>query len=69
MEQTTKGFQRIITGDELWFVFDYSRDSVWATSRVELHQRIKEKIDTEKCLVSILWSVDEIHSLLMSLMG
>jgi hypothetical protein len=32
--------------------------------RDELPQRIKQKIDTEKCLVSILWLVNGIHTLL-----
>jgi hypothetical protein len=35
------GFQRIITGDEWWFGFCYSRDSIWATSPDRLSQRIK----------------------------
>jgi hypothetical protein len=54
MEQKASGFQRIITGDESWFFLYCPRDSVWAASRDELPQRIKQKIDTEKCLVSIL---------------
>jgi hypothetical protein len=57
-------FQRIITRDESWFFFYYPRDSVWAASPDEPPQRIKHKIDAEKCLVSVLWSVDGIHSLL-----
>jgi hypothetical protein len=64
MEQKAIGFQRIITGDELWFFLYYPRDSVWAGTRDELPQRIKQKINAEKCLASILWSVNGIHSLL-----
>jgi hypothetical protein len=33
-------------------------------SRDELHQCIKQKIGTKKCLVSILWSINGIHGLL-----
>jgi histone-lysine N-methyltransferase SETMAR len=64
MEQKVSLFQRIITGDEWWFFLGHPSDSVWAASRDELPQRIKQKIDTEKCLVSILWSVKGIHTLL-----
>jgi hypothetical protein len=39
-------------------------DSAWAVPRHELPQYIQQKIDTENCLVSILWSVSGIHSLL-----
>jgi hypothetical protein len=46
-----------------WF-FLYPRDSVWAALRDELPQRIKQKTDMEKCLASILSSVDGIGSLL-----
>jgi hypothetical protein len=45
MEQKASGFQRIITGDELWFFFYYLCDSVLATSRDERPQRIKQKIN------------------------
>jgi hypothetical protein len=64
MKQKASGFQRIITGDEPWFFFDRPNDSISAASRDELPQRTKQKIDTEKCLVSILWSVSRIHSFL-----
>jgi hypothetical protein len=55
MEQKASGFQRIIIADESKFFLDYPRDSVWATSGNEVPQRIKQKIDAEKCLVSLLW--------------
>jgi hypothetical protein len=64
MEQKARGFQRMSIGDEVWFLFHYSRDSVWAASPDELPQRIKQKIDMEKCLVSNLWSLNGIHSFL-----
>jgi hypothetical protein len=64
MEQKANGFRRIITGDESWFLFHDPRDSIWAVSRDELLQRITRNSDAEKCLVSILCSVNKIHSLL-----
>jgi hypothetical protein len=64
MEQKASSFQRIITGDEPWLLFYYARHSVWVTSRDGRPQHIKKKNDMEKCLVSILWSVNGIHSLL-----
>jgi hypothetical protein len=64
-KQKASGFQRIITGAESGFFFYYPCGSVWARSHDEFPQRIKQKIHTEKCLVSILWSVNGIHSLLI----
>jgi hypothetical protein len=64
IEQKASGFQRIITGSESWFFSYYLRNSVWAAPHDELPQRIKQKIDTEKCSVSIICSVDGIQSLL-----
>jgi hypothetical protein len=64
MERKASDFQRIITEDESWFFLYYLRGSIWAVSRDELPQRIKQKTDTEKCLVSVLWSVNGIYSLL-----
>jgi hypothetical protein len=65
MEQTANGFQQFITGDESWFFLYYPRDSVWAAPHDEFPQCVKQKTDTEKCLVSILCSVNEIPSLLV----
>jgi transposase len=57
-------FAHVITGDESWFFLHYSHDSMWAESADQLPVRVKQTIDTEKCLISILWSVNGIHSLL-----
>jgi hypothetical protein len=46
IEQKASGFQRMVTGDESWFFFDYSCDSVEAASRDNLPERIKRKGDT-----------------------
>jgi hypothetical protein len=63
-KQKASGFQRIITEDESRFFLYHPRVSVWAASRDELLQRIKQITDTEKCLVSIFWLVNRIHILL-----
>jgi hypothetical protein len=64
IEQDANGCHRIITRDELWSFFDYPRDSAWAALRDELSQRIKQKSDIEKCVVSIFRLVDGTHGLL-----
>jgi hypothetical protein len=53
MKQKASGFQRIITGDELWFFLYYPRDSAWPASRDELPQLIKQKSAMEKSLVLV----------------
>jgi transposase len=47
-------FDHVITGDESWFFIHYPNESVWAGSRDEVPVRIKQTIDTEKCLISVL---------------
>jgi hypothetical protein len=64
VEEKASGCQRIITRDESWFFLYYPRDLVWAVLGDELPQHSKQKIDTEKCLVSILWLVSGIYGLL-----
>jgi hypothetical protein len=56
------GLQSVIAGDESRFFLYYPRDSIWASSRDEVPERVSHKINTEKCLVSFLWSVNGIHS-------
>jgi hypothetical protein len=58
------GFERMIIGDESRFFPSYPHNSVWATAQDELPERVSPKIDTEKCLISVFWSVKGIHSLL-----
>jgi hypothetical protein len=57
-------FQAVITGDESRFFLSYPRDSMWASSRDDIPDRMKQPIATEKCLISVLWSVRGIHSLI-----
>jgi hypothetical protein len=56
-------FEHVVTGDESWFVLHYPNESIWVESRDEVPVRIKQTIDAEKCLISILWFVSGIHSL------
>jgi hypothetical protein len=54
MEQKASDFQRIIIEHKSWSLLYWPPDSVGAASRDEFPQRIKQKTDKEKCLVSIL---------------
>jgi hypothetical protein len=58
------GFERVITRDESWFFLSSPHDSAEATSRDEFSERVSPKTDTEKCLISIFWSVNDIHTLI-----
>jgi hypothetical protein len=40
-----------------------TRHSIWASSQDEVPERVSQAIDTEKCLISILWFVNGNHSL------
>jgi hypothetical protein len=53
-ENQKTGFANIITGDESWFYFEYPHQSVWDPSRDEVLEKIKQKIDMEKCLISVI---------------
>jgi hypothetical protein len=48
-----------------WILFVF-RTSTWlsvGTSRDEVPETIKETINTKKCLISVIWSMNGIHSL------
>jgi hypothetical protein len=57
------GFHSVIAGDKLWFFPCYPSDLTSALSRDEVQEIVSQKIDTEKCLISLLWSANGIHSL------
>jgi hypothetical protein len=57
-------YQYIITADEFWFHSYNPSDAAWTASRDELPERIKRKIDTEKCRSSGLCPVNVIHYLI-----
>jgi hypothetical protein len=56
------GFQSAITRDESRFFLYFPRDLIWAASRDDVPERVSQKINTEKCLISLLWSLNGIHS-------
>jgi hypothetical protein len=56
-------FQSVITGDESGFFLYYPRDLMCESSRDEVPERVKQRFDTEKCLILLLWSVNGIHNL------
>jgi hypothetical protein len=56
-------FDRLMPGDESWFHLLYPHQSALAVSRDQLPEDVSEKSDTEKCLVSVLWPIHGIHSL------
>jgi transposase len=51
----------VMTGDEWWFFQHYPNESACLESQDELPARVKQTIDTEKCRISVLWSVNGIH--------
>jgi hypothetical protein len=57
-------FDTIPTGDEFWFDFEYPYPAAWAEARDLVPTRTEQKIDAEKCLISVIWSVNGIHRLL-----
>jgi transposase len=61
-QEREKNFMDIMTGDESWFFLHDPHASAWAGSRDDLPVRIKPEIDAEKCLISVRWSVNGIHS-------
>jgi hypothetical protein len=63
-ENQKTGFATIITGDESWFYLEHPHQSVWPSSRDEAPERLKRKIDTKQCFMSVIWPVNGIHSLL-----
>jgi hypothetical protein len=63
------GLQSLVTGYESWFFLDCLCDSIWASSRDETPKRASQKSDTEKCLISLLWSANGIYSLFNVLKG
>jgi hypothetical protein len=63
-EDRQKGFEPLITGNESWFYLSDPYESLWAVSREDGPTRLRQRIDTEKRLILILWSVNGIPSLI-----
>jgi hypothetical protein len=55
-------FQHILTGDESWFFVEYFHHSCWAANPYDVPEIPKQKIQSEKCLVSIIWGSTWIKS-------
>jgi hypothetical protein len=56
-----------LTGDESWFfwrILILVHYGVWAAFRDDIPETLMTEIDTEKFMISIIWSISGIHSLL-----
>jgi hypothetical protein len=49
--------------EESWFLFSHPHNSPWATSRERFPGGVSQKIGSEKYLISIFWSINDIHTL------
>jgi hypothetical protein len=56
-------FYEVLSRGKPWFFLEYPHDGVWAASRDEIPEIPMAKIETEKCMISIIWSISGIHSL------
>jgi hypothetical protein len=54
MEHKPASSERVLTGDQSWFILSNSRDSAWTSTRDDFGHRIKPTMGTEKYLVSIV---------------
>jgi hypothetical protein len=62
-EHEVSHFEQVIMADKWWFLPYHSRSSFWVLSHGEFPHRIRQSIDAEKCLASILWLINGIHSI------
>jgi hypothetical protein len=53
-QQQPMDFEYDIIRDEFWFYLYNRPEAAWTVSRYDLPERIKRKIDTGKCLISVL---------------
>jgi hypothetical protein len=60
----TTDFVNFLTWDQPWLFLDYPHFGIWAASRDEAPKTPMTKHDTENCMISIIWSISGIHSLL-----
>jgi hypothetical protein len=56
-----QNFWSIVTGDELRFFLGMFMTFDWSQSRDDLHSQPKQNIQTEKCLVLMVWSSRDLH--------
>jgi hypothetical protein len=57
-------WNKILTGDESWFFYESPHKAAWAASRDELPNNPNRNFHQKKVLISIIWSVNGIVSLL-----
>jgi hypothetical protein len=55
-EQEVIDFAGIIADDESWFFLDYSRDHVWSLGDENLPERVSQKRNTEKHILTMFCS-------------
>jgi hypothetical protein len=55
-QQQQRDFGGFLTGDESWFLLEYSRNRVVRLGNENAPQRISQKIDTENRMLTIIWS-------------
>ena len=59
--QKRKGFHRILTGDESWFYLQYDHKHVWSISKEEVPERVSQKIQTKKIMLTVIWNIDQFY--------
>jgi hypothetical protein len=59
----------LVAGEGSWFFLEIFMTYGWSGSRDDLPSRLKQNIQTEKYLISIIWSPSDIHNLLPVLKG
>jgi hypothetical protein len=47
-------FALLLTGDEAWFCWQYPHDSMWTGDPQELPTRLRPKISSQKCVISLI---------------
>jgi hypothetical protein len=57
-------FVDFLTGDESSFLLECPHSGVWAASREEVLETAMTKLETEKHMISTIWSLSGIHSVL-----
>jgi hypothetical protein len=64
-----QNFRTIVTWDESWSFSERFVASSWSLTRDDLHSPPKQNVQTEKCLILIIWSRDGLHHLHAVLKG
>jgi hypothetical protein len=54
-------FQRFVTGDESSFPLEFHHSTKWSVSRDDVLQKIKQQIETQKSMLTVIWEIDGFH--------